>query len=403
LKGRIVCVWNCFIFFLGEYSSVSREICHVLSQIQSRFLRGISTKNYFGRIFHKFCENQGEYSSVWREIYRVLSQIQSRFLRGISKQNYFGIIFQKFCESQGYPLPKFVKFRPTFYKFFWDHSVLKKSEKIHTSTFICFCTLLRRHVHKQIAKRRYRDKNPRRFVYGKPIYSLSGLTMRYSPDILLWNYYQTFVIVCIEFRLRFELQICPTTFAITFIHHWQSWKEGLFVCETVWFFSYVNTHPFLVKFVTFCPKFSRDSYVEFQNKTIFGEFFINFVKTKAISSTKNLWNFVLLLQFFSRTILHWKIPKKIKNVLSYVLRTLLRRHVHKKKHKKEIGKKIHDVLFSKDRFCSLSVWDLLRLIPLVFWSEAFTRHVSFCVLSFPEFWVSNSSHKICNKFFIHHW
>ena len=46
-KWRFVCLWNCLIFFLGEYSSV-------WSQIQSRFLRGISWKNYFRRIFQKF-------------------------------------------------------------------------------------------------------------------------------------------------------------------------------------------------------------------------------------------------------------------------------------------------------------------------------------------------------------
>ena len=75
LKGRFVCVWNCLIFFVGEYSSVWPEICRVLSQIQWRFLGGISGKNYSGRIF------------------------------------------QKFCANQGYPLPKLVKFRPNFYNF----------------------------------------------------------------------------------------------------------------------------------------------------------------------------------------------------------------------------------------------------------------------------------------------
>jgi len=37
-----------------------------------------------------------------------------------------------------------------------------------------------------------------------------------------------------------------------------------------------------MKFVSFCPKISQDSYVEFQEKTISGEFFGNFVQTKAI-------------------------------------------------------------------------------------------------------------------------
>jgi len=67
-----------------------------------------------------------------------------------------------------------------------------------------------------------------------------------------------------------------------FIHHCQSWKEASFVCETVWFFSKVNTHPFDVKFVAFCSKFSLDSYVEFQEKNYFGEIFLKFCeKTNA--------------------------------------------------------------------------------------------------------------------------
>jgi len=44
----------------------------------------------------------------------------------------------------------------------------------------------------------------------------------------------------------------------------------------------VNTHPLDLKFVAFGPKFSVNSYVEFQEKTIPGEFFRNFVHTKAI-------------------------------------------------------------------------------------------------------------------------
>jgi len=60
-----------------------------------------------------------------------------------------------------------------------------------------------------------------------------------------------------------------------------------FVC--VWkclFFSSVNTHLFDLKFVAFCPKFSEYSYLEFQEKTISGEFFRNFAQTKA-NSTKS--------------------------------------------------------------------------------------------------------------------
>ena len=93
-----------------------------------------------------------------------------------------------------------------------------------------------------------------------------------------------------------------------FINHCLGWKEGSSMCETVWFFSWVNTHPFDPKFVAFCPKFSGDSYVEFQEKTITGEFFRNFVQTKGyLSSTKTCEILPNFLQFYSGSVLHWKI------------------------------------------------------------------------------------------------
>jgi len=76
----------------------------------------------------------GEYSSVWPEISRVFSRIQWRFLRGISGKNYFGRIFRKFCANQGYLLPKLVKFRPTFGKFILGPYC---AEQVHTSNSLC--------------------------------------------------------------------------------------------------------------------------------------------------------------------------------------------------------------------------------------------------------------------------
>ena len=97
------------------------------------------------------------------------------------------------------------------------------------------------------------------------------------------------------------------------------------MCETVSFFSWVNTHSFDLKFVVFCPKFRGDSYVEFQVKTISGEFFRNFVQTKAILH-QNLLTFALLSD-----ILFWvRIALKIfTQVPLYVVCTQVRRHVHK--------------------------------------------------------------------------
>jgi len=81
-----------------------------------------------------------------------------------------------------------------------------------------------------------------------------------------------------------------------FIDHGQGWKEGSFVCETVWFFSWVNTSPFDLKFV-FCSKFSGDSYVEFQEKIFRENFCEIFVQTKPILY-QNLCNFALLSAIF---------------------------------------------------------------------------------------------------------
>jgi len=97
------------------------------------------------------------------------------------------------------------------------------------------------------------------------------------------------------------------------------------MCETVWFFSWVNTDPFNMKFVAFCAKLNGDSYVEFQEKTILRDIFRNFVQTKVILY-QNMWNFALLSAIFFR----FRIAlKKCTQVLSYVVCTQVRRHVHK--------------------------------------------------------------------------
>jgi len=141
----------------------------------------------------------------------------------------------------------------------------------------------------------------------------------------------------------------------------------------------VNTHTFDLKFVAFCPKFNGDSWVEFQEKTIPGEFFRNFVQKKG-----------------------YPLPELVKfrpNFCNYTLGPYCaEKNSHKhfrmfcalrqggtsinESQKEDTGKKSQDVLFLENLFCSFSVWDLLRLTPWVFWSEIFTRHSSLCLLSF---------------------
>jgi len=109
--------------------------------------------------------------------------------------------------------------------------------------------------------------------------------------------------------------------------HWQGWKEGSFVCETVWFFSWANIHPFELKFGTFCPKFSGDSYVQFQEKKLFLEIFLEFLCKLRLSYTKTCE-----ISPYFRQFLFWvRIAlKKFTQLLPYVVWTQVRRHVHKR-------------------------------------------------------------------------
>ena len=126
-----VFVWNCLIFLVGEYSSVWPEICRILSQIQWRFLRGISGKNYFGRIFQKFCANKAIlYQNLWN--FALLSNI-----------------------------------------LFWVRIALKKFTQVLSYVV---CTQVRRHVHKQNNKKKIRARKARTFYFRKIsfVHSRSG-------------------------------------------------------------------------------------------------------------------------------------------------------------------------------------------------------------------------------------
>jgi len=100
-----------------------------------------------------------------------------------------------------------------------------------------------------------------------------------------------------------------------FIDHCQGRKEGSFVCEIVWFFSWVNTHPFDLKFNAFCPEFSGDSYVEFHEKTISGEFLRNFRANQGYPLPKLVKFRPTFCNFYSASVLRWKYSHKYFHML----------------------------------------------------------------------------------------
>jgi len=127
-----------------------------------------------------------------------------------------GEFFRKFVQTKAIIDQKLWNFTLLSAILFRVRIVLKSITQILSYVV---CTQLRRHVHKSITKRRYGAEKPERFVFGKPVlFTLDlGLTTPYSLGIFVWNYYQTFVAMSIEFLLRFDSQIRPTRFAINFL------------------------------------------------------------------------------------------------------------------------------------------------------------------------------------------
>jgi len=271
-KGSFICVWNCLIFFVAEYSSVWPEICRVFSRIQWWFLCGISGKNYFGGIFHKFSRKP------------------------------------RLCPTFGEISPYFLQF------LLCVRIALKKFTQVLSYVV---CTQVRRHINKRITKRKYGEEKPGRFVFEKRVLFTLGLrlTTPYSSGALVWNVYQWFVTVCIEFWLRFGTDSSHIIGNKFFINHCQGRKEDSFVCETVWFFSWMNTHSFDLNFVAFFPKFSGDSYVLFQEKTISGEFFRNFRGNQGYPLPNHVKFRPTFCNFYYASVLRWKNSHKYFHML----------------------------------------------------------------------------------------
>ena len=197
------------------------------------------------------------------------------------EKNYFGRIFWKFCANQSSTENCEIS---SYFRhfFFWIRIALKRFTQV--LPYVVW-TQVRRHVHKRITKRRYGKENPGRFVFEKPVLSTLGLglTTPYSLDVLVWNFYQTFVTVSIEFWLRFEAQIRPTRLAIKFLLITLSGLKGSFVCVRNCLIFFVDEYSSV--WPEICYVLSQIQWKFLRGisgkKTISEEFFENFVQTKA--------------------------------------------------------------------------------------------------------------------------
>jgi len=286
-------VWYCFIFFLGQYSSVWPEICRVLTQIQSIFLREFQKKKL-----------------LWENFSEILLKTKAILYR--NSWNF--VLLSEFL--------------------FCVRIVLKRFAQVVSYVV---CTQVRRHMHKQITKRRYGGENQGRFVFEKPVlFTVSlGLTTPYSLAILVSNFYQTFITVSIEFWMRFEPQIRPTWFAIIFLFIIARTEMKVRLCvKLLYFFPRVIIIILLtLNLSRFAPKSVEILTWNFR-KLLFRENFSEILlKTKAILY-RNPWNIALLSE-----ILFWDhiALKRFAQVLSYVVCPQVRRHVHKQNPKRRYG------------------------------------------------------------------
>jgi len=255
-------------------------------------------------------------------------------------------------------------------------------KKIHTSTFVCCLHPGKEARPETNHKRKIRGRKARTFCFRKTGFVHSRCGTYY--DLLLGYFGLKFlpdIRHCVYWVLD-EVWAPDSSHRIGnkfFIRQCQGWKEGSSVCETIWFFSWVHTHPFDLKSVAFCPKFNGDSWVEFQEKNYSGRIFLKFCANqgyplpKLVKFRPNFCNFILG---------PYCAEKNSHKHLRMLFAPRQGGRSINESQKEDTGKKSQDVLFSENRFCSLSVWDLLRLTPWVFWSEIFTRHSSLCLLSF---------------------
>ena len=165
--------------------------------------------------------------------------------------------------------------------------------------------MYKRQVHKQITKRRYGEEKPGRFAFGKPVlFTLGlGLTTPYSLGILVWNFYQTFVTVSVEFWLRFEPKNRPTRLTINFLFITARAERRVHFCAKLFDFF----RGWILIRLTWNLSCSVPNSVEILTwnfrKKIFRENFSEILCKPRLSSTKTCEIWPYFLQFYSGSVL----------------------------------------------------------------------------------------------------
>jgi len=197
---------------------------------------------------------------------------------------------------------------------FWVRTALKKFTSV--LSYVA-CTQVRRHVRKQITKRRYGEEKTGRFVFGKQVLFTLGLrlTTPYSLSIVVWTFYQTFFSVSVEFCLRFEHQIPPTTLTINFLFITARGERKVRLCMKLFdFFRGWILIRLTWNLWRFVPNSVEILTWNFRKKKI-PENFSEILCKPMLSSTKTCDISPYFLQFYSGSVLRWKNSHKYFHVL----------------------------------------------------------------------------------------
>ena len=204
--------------------------------------------------------------------------------------------------------------------------------------------------------------------------------------------------MCVKFWLRFEPNIQPTRFEISFLFIIDKVYRKIHFCLKLFGFfpRWILIH-LMWNLPHFVPNSVEILTWNFRKKTISGGFFRNFVQTKAILY-QNLWNFALLSEILFRVRIA---PKKFTQVPSYVVSTQVRRHVHKQITERRYGvEKPGRFVLGKPVLFTLGL-GLTTPYSFGYFGLKFLPDVRHCVIHvLAEICAADSSHKIGNKFFI---
>ena len=254
-------------------------------------------------------------------------------------------------------------------------------------------TQVRRHVHKKITKRRYREEKLGRFVFRKPVLFTFGLglTTPYSLGIWVWIFYQTFENVFFEVWVRLDSQIHPTRFAINFLFTTARAERKVHLC--------VKLFDIFPRSILICLTRNLSLLSQIQSRFLcgvlgkyhFGRIFQKFCANQGYPLPK-LVKFTLL-----STILFWVCiaRKSFTRVLSCVVCTQVRTHVNKQITKRRYGEeKPGCFLFGKRVLFTLGL-GLTTPYSLGIWVRIFYQ--TFDIVSI-KFWLRFDSHIRPTKF-----